>query len=128
LSSETKSRHEIAAEKAKQTRKRRQAAAKAVVTRQLRTKQRPAKGPTAPPSAEGEDPVELLLAEWAAEVAPGVCVVCGESMPSALDEFPVRVRTRRRDRVILCGSCLMVTGRSDDPIRDLMERRRRRNT
>ena len=115
-----KPKHRTAGEKAKQTRMRRQAAAKAVVTRQLRAKQK------SPTSVEGKDPVELLLAEWAAEVASGICVVCGESMPSCLDEFPVNVKTRRRGTVTLCGSCLMVVGQSDDPVRDLMERRRRR--
>jgi hypothetical protein len=121
MSSETKSKHQIAGEKAKQTRRRRQAAAKAVVTRQLRGKETPS-------MLGGEDPVELLLAEWAAEVPSGVCVVCGESMPSSLDEFPVKAKTRRRGMVTLCGSCLMVMGRSDDPVRDLMERRKRRKT
>ena len=122
MSEEIKSKHQIAGERAKQTRRRRQAAAKAVVTRQLRAKERPST------SVEGEDPVELLLAEWAAEVGSGVCVVCGESMPSCLDEFPVNVRTRKRGTVTLCGSCLMVIGQSGDPIRDLMERRKRRKT
>jgi len=120
MSEETKSKHQAAAEKAKETRRRRQAAAKAVVTRQLRAKERP----TAP--IEGEGPVELLLAEWAAEVPSEVCVVCGESMPSCLDEFPVKARTRKRSTVTLCGSCLMAIGQSDDPVQDLMERRKRR--
>jgi len=126
MSKEIKSKHQIAGEKAKQTRRRRQAAAKAVVTRQLRTKEESSTGPTLP--TLGEDPVELLLAEWATEVGPGVCVVCGETMLSCLDEFPVNVRTRKRGNVTLCGSCLMVIGRSDDPVRDLMERRKRRKT
>ena len=124
--SEDKSKYKVAGEKAKQTRKRRQAAAKAVITRQLRAMQEASTGQGQAASEQGEDPVLLLLAEWAAEVGPSVCVVCGESMPSCLDEYPIKVRTRRRGTVTLCGSCLMVIGRSEDPVRDLMERRKRR--